>query len=675
MKRWTAMLAMLAGLAGAATPVETHGNLSVKGNKVVGEDGNPANLRGMSLFWSQWAPEYWNRDAMGWLASDWKASVVRAPMAVDNGGYLTSPALQMKRVDSVVQAAIDDGIYVIVDWHDHDANLHVAQAKTFFETMAAKYGNTPNVIWEIWNEPNDKNGSGAGGYDTWEDIKWYANQVIPAIRAHSRNVIVVGTSSWSQGVHEAAAAPIAESNIAYTLHFYAASHGQWLRDRALGAMNSGIAIFVTEWGTCEASGDGALSFDESSKWLGMMDDQGISWANWSIVAKDETCAALRGTPSERGGWGAGDLSTSGAWVRAELRKRGDYTPTVRDTFALPGTIDASKPSARTGAKVEADAAGSGSHLAYIDSGTAASYLVKTSKDGRFALRVSAASANDGGAIRWSLDGRAVATTTVAGSGGWQSWTDAAGPALLVSAGVHTLRLDFQGSGTGLFNLKSIAVARLPADTFAVPGTVDASKPSSAVGPQIEAGATDSGSHLAWIDAGASAQYVVRAARAGAYAMTISVASAGAGGSVGWSLDGRYGTATTAVAPTGGWQSWVDIAGPAIPLTAGVHELRLDFKGTGAGLFNLAGIGLAWKAPLAATRRPAAADGVRLFADRVEIASGSWTRATLLDAGGRVVASLAPGGAPATLAFGSLRGRGFLRLDGAEPLTIPVMSVR
>lgn len=675
MKRWMATLAMLAGLAGAATPVETHGRLSVKGSKVVGEDGQPANLRGMSLFWSQWAPEYWNRGTVGWLASDWRTSVVRAPMAVDNGGYLANPALQMKRVDSVVQAAIDNDLYVIVDWHDHDANLHVDQAKTFFGTMAARYGNTPNIIWEIWNEPDNLNGSGAGGYDTWGDIKGYASQVIPVIRAHSQNVIVVGTSVWSQGIHEAAADPIQGANIAYTLHFYAASHGQWLRDRANGAMNAGVAIFVTEWGTCEATGNGTLAFDESGKWLGMMDDLGISWANWSIVAKDETCAALTGSPNDRGGWDPSELSASGRWVRDELRKRGDFTPATRDTFALPGVVDASKPSAKTGPKVDADASGTGSHLAWIDSGSSASYLVKTASAGRFALTASAASANAGGTIAWSLDGRTIGSTTVPGTSGWQNWADAPGPELLLAPGVHTLRLSFAGTGAGLFNLKSIAARALAADTFAVPGTVDAGRPAAATGAQIESDASGSGNHLAWIDAGTTAQYVVRVAKSGVHSTTVSVASAGTGGAISWSVDGKAMTATTTVAATGGWQDWKEIAGASLPLTAGVHMIKLDFKGSGTGLFNLDGIGLSWQGTLSADPRGPRARDVRVLADRVEIDGGIWTRATLIDAGGRVVASLPLGSSATTLDFADLRGRGFLRLDGPEAMTVPVIAMR
>ena len=67
------------------------------------------------------------------------------------------------------------------------------------------------------------------------------------------NIVIVGTRNWSQQVAEAAANPIKRSNVAYTLHFYANTHGQWLRDDAQKALNSGAALFVTEYGTTDAT--------------------------------------------------------------------------------------------------------------------------------------------------------------------------------------------------------------------------------------------------------------------------------------------------------------------------------------------------------------------------------------------------------------------------------------
>lgn len=450
MKRLVMMLALCAACVGAATPVETHGWLSVKGNQVVDEHGRPANLRGMSLFWSQWIGKYWNAQVIDWLVDDWNVSVVRAAMAVEEGGYLTTPAVQEARVRAVVDAALARGIYVIIDWHDHDALKHEAQAIEFFERMARDYGRNPHIIYEIFNEPTTQ---------PWWEIKGFATRVSAAIRRiDPTNLIIVGTPSWSAEVDKPAADPVSGTNIAYTLHFYAASHGQWLRDRAAAAMNSGIALFATEWGTCEYTGDGALSYDGTRDWLAFMDQKGISWANWSVSDKNETCAALVGGASVKGGWDAEYLTASGAFLRTEIRARNQkysFDPPVKDTFALPGVVDASKPVATVGTRVEPDETGSGRHLAYIDAGTAATYTVKSGSTQSFSVLVQVAGENAGGTIRWLLDGREVGTTTIAGTGGWQNWTTVEGPTVSVASGMHTLRLEFSGTGTGLFNLKSI----------------------------------------------------------------------------------------------------------------------------------------------------------------------------------------------------------------------------
>jgi len=456
MRRLTTLLTVFAGLSCAATPVETHGWLSVSGNKVVDEHGNPAALRGMSLFWSQWYSGFWNADMVSWLVKDWKVSLVRCPMAIESndGGYLEPDAdAEVARVETVVQAAIDHGIYAIIDWHEENAFNHTAQASAFFARMAEKYAAYPNVLFEIYNEPNDK--------VSWWQVKQYAEQVIPAIRAKNpKALVIVGNPSWDQKLMSPADDPVAASNVAYTLHFYAASMKQWLRDVANQAMNSSnrIALFVTEWGTCESTGSGYMDAAESGTWIDWMESNGISWANWAIDPKNESCAALNASASSHGNWGTADLTASGSFVRDQIRKRNNYTDAVKDTFAVPGTIDASMTSAATGTQVEADSVGSGNHLAYIDDGTSAEYLIKAAQAGSYATKILAAGAKDGGTIAWSIDGKSAGTTALTGTGAWQNWQRTDGPALQIASGVHTLHLDFQGTGTGLFNLKAIDLA-------------------------------------------------------------------------------------------------------------------------------------------------------------------------------------------------------------------------
>jgi len=288
--------------------VEQHGRLSVVGNKIVDEHGEPVQFRGMSHFWSQWEPEYWNADAVNFLVDEWKCTLVRAAMGVEHGGYLDHPGEEKAKMIAVVDAAIAKGVYVIIDWHDHTANNHVEQAKAFFAEMAQRYGQYANVMFETFNEPTSQSWAGV--------IKPYHEQLVPVIRTHAPDsIIVLGTKTWSQDVDEAADDQVQGTNLAYTLHFYAATHKGFLRDKAVHALNRGIALVVTEWGTCDASGNGSLDLESSRQWIAFLDEHKISHANWALSDKPEAASAFRPGASGTGGWTDEDLTPSGYWVR------------------------------------------------------------------------------------------------------------------------------------------------------------------------------------------------------------------------------------------------------------------------------------------------------------------------------------------------------------------------
>lgn len=295
------------------TAVEKYGQLSVAGNKVVDKNGNPVQLKGMSLFWSQEIPKYYNYSAIKWLRDDWNCSITRAAMAVEHGGYLTNPDVEKQKVDSAVSAALQLGMYIIIDWHDHHAQRHLPQAKKFFADMAQQYGKYPNIIYETYNEPlNDV---------SWADsIKPYHEAVIDTIRMYDTlNLIVCGSRTWSQDVDEASLDPIKGNNIVYSLHYYASTHKQELRDKAVTALNNGAALMVTEFGTVFANGDGEINQEESRLWWDLLDKHQISWCCWSVCDKKESSAALKPGASATGGWDESMLNPSGILVRKELR--------------------------------------------------------------------------------------------------------------------------------------------------------------------------------------------------------------------------------------------------------------------------------------------------------------------------------------------------------------------
>jgi len=311
---------MLANLTSASVlssdtlSVDKHGQLSVQGNRIVDKNGNPVVLHGMCLYWSQWKGQFYNYQCVQWLRDDWKCTVVRASMGVESGGYLTNPETEKAKIKTVIDACIDLGIYVIVDWHDHNAQNHLSQSISFFEEIANDYTGIPNIIYEIYNEPL--------GSVSWSGVvKPYADSVAKHIRAiDSVNLIIVGSPNWSQDVDVAANNPLLYNNIAYTLHFYAASHKQMYRNKATAALNKNVALFVSEFGTTESSGTGIIDSAETNIWMKFMDDNKLSWCNWSIADLTETSAALKPGAAANGGWLDSDISISGLLIRRKLKE-------------------------------------------------------------------------------------------------------------------------------------------------------------------------------------------------------------------------------------------------------------------------------------------------------------------------------------------------------------------
>jgi Cellulase (glycosyl hydrolase family 5). len=299
---------------GKRTVVDHFGFIHIKGNMIVDKNDTPVALHGMSLFWSQWGGRFYNADCIRWLRDDWKCTVVRAVCGIHSDGYLTNPKAELAKITTVIDACIDLGIYVIVDWHDHNAEKHLRQSKEFFRTIAQKYGSTPNLIYEIYNEPLKV---------SWDDvIKPYAEEVLTVIRHYAPdNLVIVGTSHWAQDVDVAAQAPISDSNVAYSFHFYTSDkwHKQNLRDKAIAAIKNGLPIFITEYGISESNGNGIIDSVETTKWFSFVDKYGLSTCNWSIMDKEETSAALKPGANAIGHWNISDLSMSGVFIRNRIR--------------------------------------------------------------------------------------------------------------------------------------------------------------------------------------------------------------------------------------------------------------------------------------------------------------------------------------------------------------------
>lgn len=302
------------------TPVSQHGQLSVKNGQLVDKSGKGYQLRGMSTHGLTWFPEFVNESAFKTLRDDWNTNVVRLAMYVDEWGngqcYMGNKSGSLELLEKGVDICIKLDMYVIIDWHvlnPGDPSKYTNEAKSFFETVSKRYAKYPNVIYEICNEPN-------GGASWSSNIKPYAEKIIPVIRKNAPNsVIIVGTPTWSQEIDKPLSDPLSYKNVMYAFHFYAATHAG-LRSNVENCVAQGLPVFVSEFGTCDASGGGANDFNETQKWLSYFDKQGISYCNWSICNKDETCSVLRPGTSANGNWSESDLTENGKWIRNWLKK-------------------------------------------------------------------------------------------------------------------------------------------------------------------------------------------------------------------------------------------------------------------------------------------------------------------------------------------------------------------
>lgn len=300
--------------ASAQSPVERHGQLRVEGTQLVDSKGAPVQLRGVSMGWHNMWPRFYNQSTVDRLTGDWGADLVRCSVGVAHldSGFDCDSVAAYAVVDSIVQGAVRNGAYVLVDFHSHPNKL--ADAKRFFTHVAGKYGHLPNIMYEIWNEPTEV---------PWSECKAYAEELIPVIRALDPDgIVVVPTPRWDQEVDKAADDPIAGvPGLLYSLHYYAATHTGWLRDKAQYALDKGLPLIMSECASMLHTGDGVVDTKEWDEWMRFADEKGISWAAWSISDKDETCSMLRPSAASDGReWRDSDLKPWAVLVKHYLRR-------------------------------------------------------------------------------------------------------------------------------------------------------------------------------------------------------------------------------------------------------------------------------------------------------------------------------------------------------------------
>lgn len=460
-------------------PVSYYGELQTNGSQIIGaKTNNPVQVKGMSFFWSNWGGQYWNSGTVDRMVDEFKCEILRCSIGVDDDGNLYDGG-DVGKLRSVVDAAISRGVYVIVDWHSHGAHNNPNAAKSFFNDIARDYGKYDNVIFEVYNEPTQID---------WSTVKSYAEGVISTIRQYSDNLVLVGTPTWSQDVHLAGQNQINDPNVAYVLHFYAGTHGSGLRDNGDSAMNNNAALFVSEWGTVNADGDGSVNYDRTAEWLSWMDSHKLSWCNWAINNKAEGSSIFGGDGSslteagnylkkilnehaETAEWRnppavvteppvTTTTTVATEWQDPNQNQQWQQTTTVttapqveqgnNSVISLPNTLEAENYAYMSGIELENCEQG-GQNVGYIEDGDWLSYRINAGQGGEYSVELRLASESTGGTFTLESNGNVLTTVNAPVTGGWQNWQSVTAEVNL-PAGETELKINVQQGG---FNIDKL----------------------------------------------------------------------------------------------------------------------------------------------------------------------------------------------------------------------------
>lgn len=292
----------------------TSGKLHVAGTEIHDQNDKAVVLRGVSTHGLTWYPKFVNRNLFKQISSEWNANFIRLAMYSED--YVNgNKKKNLEILHNGIAYAIESNMYVLVDWHilnDNNPNQNLSEAVAFFNQIAKEYASVPNVIYEICNEPN--------GDCTWADIKEYAAIIIPIIRRHNPDaMIMVGTPDYDRDIESPAKDPLDFDNVMYSFHFYTSSHDYDMQEKLRQIVEGGTPVFITECGISEASGNGRINFSRAKNWFNQIDYMNLSYAVWSLSNKEEESAMIKDTSHATEYLTDKDLSLCGQFVRTLLR--------------------------------------------------------------------------------------------------------------------------------------------------------------------------------------------------------------------------------------------------------------------------------------------------------------------------------------------------------------------
>ncbi len=254
--------------------------LHTRGKKVLNASGKPVWLYGVNIASLEWSTDGEHiEESVNRAINDWKVNLIRLPLAQDQwfGKMMNQTdggAAYRALVDKLVDTCAAGHVYIDLDLHWSDAGKWVNEggksgqhsmpdknSVAFWQDMATRYKNWPNVIFDLYNEPRDVS------FAVWRDggtvtekpdrkktgqakVTYEAvglQKLYDTVRATgATNVVTVGGLDWAydlSGVLQGYG--IKGSNLIYETHPYQEKKN-W--DKNFGDTSWKYPVYMGEWG-------------------------------------------------------------------------------------------------------------------------------------------------------------------------------------------------------------------------------------------------------------------------------------------------------------------------------------------------------------------------------------------------------------------------------------------
>jgi hypothetical protein len=269
------------------------------------------------------------------MRNSWKMDAVR----IGTSDYIwqANPAAYIARLQRVVSAANQAGLYVILSLHEDTksglpatineggSNMPTSEAIPYWQKVASVFKSNPMVMFDVFNEPRLFGRTGKtlknADWQLWLNggqlsctgcitVVGTQNMVNTIRQAGAQQIIIVeALQNWFQTINADGtgnnfvvdpSCNCKNGNIVYSAHNYftpnAVTSAEWLSKFGdISSSNNMLAMypmFVGEWAlTVNVPGLGRCSFTpaqaiaEVNSWLQFMQQYGISWTAYSFTLK------------------------------------------------------------------------------------------------------------------------------------------------------------------------------------------------------------------------------------------------------------------------------------------------------------------------------------------------------------------------------------------------------